>query len=190
MRYAGVIRPSQRRLGDSSVQNVTAMGLQRSRGKFTRVEWSVGAGGSEPGSLWRTQPGTISSLSPQWLCGGSLAVETNGTAALWQRLQTFRSLAACSVSGATATPIYPPGCVQCVHLSADADEVRRSTCTNSDEPRCSAFRSLTVGRLKFNKSFVHLFSQYSIDMIKHGDWWSSFILIKNIYLHTADMTLV
>lgn len=56
-----------------------------------------------------TQPGTIPSVSPRWLSGGCFPVEANGTAALWQRVQIFRSLAASSVNGATATPIYPPG---------------------------------------------------------------------------------
>lgn len=69
------------------------------------------AGVSEPGTLWRTSPG------PSPVCrltdsSGSSPAGANGSPALWQRLQIFRSLAASRVGGATATPIYPPGGVQ------------------------------------------------------------------------------
>lgn len=81
----------RRRLG---VRENTAVGLR--------------AGGSVPGSFCRTQPGTIPNFPPLIDGGACSPMEASVWAALWQRFQLFRSVAASGGGGAGATPIPNP----------------------------------------------------------------------------------
>lgn len=131
----------RRRLG---VRDNTAVGLR--------------AGGSVPGSFCRTQPGTIPNPPPLTDGGACSPMKARVWAALWQRFQLFRSLAASGgggeveVGGVGATPIPNP-----CPPERGAKTPKPSLCTRTarDYPRAGCSPLQRVKSL-----FIHYFSLF------------------------------